>query len=496
MIPLMKITDGLSESRGIIHWLVATALALVTALVLVNLRANSATAGMVFLVLVVWSATQAGIRLSLYIAALCAFCFDFFFLLPYKTLRLAGAQQWIDMLTFAAGCLVVSRVAERARHQTLQAEQRQADVERLYELSQEMTLYEDADALIRDLPRLIHRIFSLEAVVLYVCDQDEFYAIGPDLPMGMRASLRAMTQSSNPTIATHIDYHTMPLMLGMRPVGALAWRPAALSREVSTAVSAQVAIVLARAIAIAASTRIEAVREGERLRTALIDSLTHELRTPLTSIRAAATTLIEAGGLDEAGRLDLAAIIDEEAAHLDLLIGEAVEMAEIDAQVVQVRLVPQHPRALLDQAVEESRKILASHRVNITVDGPDEPAWFDPHLLGRVLRHLLENAARHTPEGSRITLSSSRLGDRLEFRVEDNGPGIDALDLPLIFEKFYRGKRRSAASKGKGSGMGLAITRAILAAHGGEIEASSTPGQGASFRFWVPLIEKDPTLGT
>ncbi len=138
--------------------------------------------------------------------------------------------------------------------------------------------------------------------------------------------------------------------------------------------------------------------------------------------------------------------------------------------------------------MEEAHKILAAHRVKIAVEGDDEPAWFDPHLLGRVLRHLLENAAAYSPRGSRIVLSSKRVGDCLEFCVEDSGPGIDALDLPLIFEKFYRGKK----SGGKGSGMGLAITRAILAAHGGGIEASSVPGQGTSFRFWVPLVEKEP----
>jgi two-component system sensor histidine kinase KdpD len=299
-----------------------------------------------------------------------------------------------------------------------------------------------------------------------------------------------MTQGFSPTISTDSDFYIMALMLGLRPVGALGWRPALLSREVATAVSAQVAIVLARSIAIEASTRMEAVREGERLRTALIDSLTHELRTPLTSIRAAATTLMETVGLDEAARLDLVSIVDEEAARLDLLIGEAVEMAEIDANVVQIHFAPQHPRALLEQATEESRVALTGHRVTIAVEEPDEPAWFDSHLLGRVLRHLLENAASYAPAGSRIGLSSRRIGNRLEFCVEDNGPGIDALDLPLIFEKFYRGKK--GATKGKGSGMGLAITRAILLAHGGSIEACSLPGQGAKFRFWVPLVEKEP----
>jgi two-component system sensor histidine kinase KdpD len=283
------------------------------------------------------------------------------------------------------------------------------------------------------------------------------------------------------------------LMLGLRPVGALGLRPVKLSREVATAVSAQVAIALTRATAIEATARMEAAREGERLRTALIDSLTHELRTPLTAIRAAATTLIEGQGLDEDVRKDLAAIVDEESSRLDALIGEAVEMAEIDANVVEVRRVPQHPRALFDQALEESRTALTGHRVVIAVEESgdlENTAWFDPHLLGRVLRHLIENAARFSPPGGRILLGSRRNGNRLEFRVEDDGPGVDAVDLPFIFKKFYRGK--NAGRKGKGTGMGLAITRAILAAHGGEIEVESPPGKGACFRFWVPLLEKEP----
>ncbi len=449
---------------------------------------------MVFLVLVVWSSTQAGIRFRCIVAVLCALSFDYYFLPPFRTFRLAGGQEWVAMISFLVCCIVVNRVAERARRQTRKAEQRREDVERLYELSQEMMLHEDAEGLIRNMPRLINRIFALDGVVLYVRDQDQFYSSATELPMSIRASMIAMTQGQNPTQVIPGGFTVRTLMLGLRPVGALGWKPALLSHEVATAVSAQVAIVLARSIALEATARMEAAREGERLRTALIDSLTHELRTPLTSIRAAATTLLESEGMDEAGRMDLAAIVDEEAARLDSLIGEAVEMAEIDANVVKVQLAPQNPRALLELTVEESRKILASHRVTIAAeDGQekeDEPAWLDPHLLGRVLRHLLENAASYTPAGSSITLSSHRAGDRLEFRVEDNGPGIDALDLPLIFEKFYRGKR--GAITGKGSGMGLAIIRAILTAHGGGIEATSQPGHGSCFRFWVPLVEKEP----
>jgi two-component system sensor histidine kinase KdpD len=478
--------DGLGIS---LRALAGTALVAAAAAAMAFLHATSTTAGMVFLVLVVWSATRAGRWLSLYIALLCALSFDYFFLPPYHTFWLQGLEQWVEMASFAASCLVVSRVAEAARRQSLHAEQRREDVERLYALSQEMMLYDDATALTRDLPGVVARIFGLKAVMLYVREEDRFYLSSGELPGNLRAVMLAMSQGHNPMTETTAEFYAMALMLGLRPVGALAWQPDLLSHQVAAAVGAQVAIVLARSMAIETSMRTEAARESERLRTALTDSLTHELRTPLTSIRAAATTLLGAGELDETGRRDLAGIIDDEASRLDQLIGAAVEMAEIDAHVVRVHAAPYHPRALLEEAVEASRKLLARHDVQIESVEPDAPSWFDAHLLGRVLRHLLENAARYTPPGSRIRLSSRRSGQRLEFCVEDNGPGIDARDLPLIFEKFYRGGKKVPGAKG--SGMGLAITRAILAAHEGGIEATSAPGKGTCFRFWVPLVEKD-----
>jgi two-component system sensor histidine kinase KdpD len=496
MIPVESTMNLRAQAGQALRWLAATAAAALTAFVLVWLGANSTAAGMVFLVLVVWWATHAGKALSIYIAALCALLFDFFFLEPLHTLRLSGAPEWVAMLCFALSCVVVSRLSERARQQAARAEQQQADVGRLYALSQEMMLFEDAERLLHDLPAAIDRIFELRGVVLYVREQDRAYASTRTVPASVQAHMQAISQGMSPTLSPLDGYSVMPLMLGLRPVGALAWRPEAISHEVAAAVSAQVSIAVARSIAIETSARIEAARESERLRSALIDSLTHELRTPLTSIRAAATTLLETDGLDAAAQLDMVRVIDEEASRLDQLVGESVEMAEIDANVVKVKVSPTHPRTLLEQAVEESRKALAAHKVSVLVEGENTPegdrtVWVDRHLLGRVLRHLLENAAGHTPAGSRVTLSSRRSDDRLEFCVEDNGAGIDPRDLPLIFEKFYRGRRGAGARQG--SGMGLAITRAILTAHGGGIEATSQPGSGAKFHFWVPLIEKEPS---
>jgi two-component system sensor histidine kinase KdpD len=328
--------NPLAELHPALRWLAATLMAIGAAALLVGLGANSTTAGMAFLVLVVWFAAQAGIWMALWVALLCALFFDYYFLPPLYTLQIEGIQQWVAMISFLLSCVVVGRVAERARSQARKADERRADLERLYELAQEMMLHGDSAGLIHDLPGLIARIFALEGVVLYVRDQDQFYASAEDLPMSIQASMRAMTLGLNPTQVIPGAFTVRTLMMGLQPVGALGLRPARLSHEVATAVSAQVAIALTRSMAIEASTHLEAAREGERLRAALIDSLTHELRTPLTAIRAAATMLTGGEGLDrmhEAGRLELATIVDEESARLDRLIGEAVEMAEIDSAV-------------------------------------------------------------------------------------------------------------------------------------------------------------------
>ena len=188
-----------SYARDLTHWLAATLVTAAIASLLVWLGVNSTTAGMVFLVLVVWFAAQTGIWLALYVALLCAVAFDYYFLPPVHTFQIIGLQQWVAMISFVISCAVVGRLAEQARGQARQAEQRREDVERLYELSQEMMLQEDAAGLIRDLPRLIGRIFALDGVVLYIRDQDQFYSSTSDLPMSIQASLRAMTLGQNPT---------------------------------------------------------------------------------------------------------------------------------------------------------------------------------------------------------------------------------------------------------------------------------------------------------
>ncbi len=449
-------------------------------------HAGEVTAAMGFLVLVVWTGAQAGIVPSLFTAILCSLTFDYFFLLPYHTFVLAGLPEWIAMSSFLASSLAAGGVAERARHQTEQAERRREDVERLYKLSQEMMLHEDAAQLRQALPQLIRSIFALDEVVLYFLDQNLWNTTTGAPPEIIQNALSNLMKNTTSSSVQTGEYWSRPLQLGLRCMGILAWKPAQLSPELATAISAQIAIALTRAIAIETTARAEAARESEYLRTALIDSVTHELRTPLTSIRAAATTLLQGDGLDEETRRDLASVVDEESERLDTLIGQAVEMAEIDAHTIQPKLELLDPQLFLEQVVEQSQRILGKHQIVIQSQGAS-PARFDARLLARVFHHLLENAARYAPPGSQIKLTCHTTADRLEFSVADSGPGIAEADVPHVFEKLYRGK--TGIRVGKGTGMGLAIARAIVMAHRGSIEVASSPGQGARFSLWVPLEE-------
>jgi two-component system sensor histidine kinase KdpD len=211
--------------------------------------------------------------------------------------------------------------------------------------------------------------------------------------------------------------------------------------------------------------------------------VTHELRTPLTAIRAAATSLLSQPSLEEGQRQEMFAILDEESARLDRLIGQAVEMAQLDTDGIEVRAKPQRLQEVIDMALEDCHALLRGRLITVDLPPDMPPIVLDRELIRRVLRHLLENAARYSPAGSPVRISAAREAERLLVSITDQGQGIDDAEQAYIFDKFYRGSRQRMLS---GTGMGLAIAKAILRAHGGGIDVVSHRDQGATFTFWVP----------
>jgi two-component system sensor histidine kinase KdpD len=245
-----------------------------------------------------------------------------------------------------------------------------------------------------------------------------------------------------------------------------------------------IAISIERAGAVETLSRTEASRESEKLRSAILDSVTHEFRTPLTSIKASVSTLLSSAALDDAERRDLLDVIDEETDRLNRLVGEAAEMAQLDAQKVELHLEPHPVMEVIQFALEKSAPLLGKHELRLQVPETLPEVRVDLERIAEVLIHLLENAAKYSPEDTPITVSAEARARMVEISVADRGPGIDDLEQSLVFEKFYRG--RDQRYRVQGTGMGLAISKAIVEAHGGTIGLTSQLGRGSVFRFTVP----------
>jgi two-component system sensor histidine kinase KdpD len=251
------------------------------------------------------------------------------------------------------------------------------------------------------------------------------------------------------------------------------------------AIGSLVAIAIERAGAVEKLAHSEAGRESERLRSILLDSVTHDFRTPLTAIKASAQSLLGDAQLNEASRKELLTVINEESDRLDRLVGEAAQMAQLDAHALELDLQPHHIREAIDAALETNQNTLARHEVKVNVSDSLPRVNMDLRHAEEILSQLLDNAGKYSPRGTPITITAEVQGSMLLTSVADQGPGIDSIDQSMVFDKFYRG--RGLRNTVQGTGMGLTIAKAIVEAHGGTISLTTQPGHGSVFSFTLPL---------
>jgi len=229
------------------------------------------------------------------------------------------------------------------------------------------------------------------------------------------------------------------------------------------------------------------VRQGNQLRTAMLDCVTHELRTPLTSIKASVTALLSNSRLPLSQRNDLLMVINEEADRLNRLVGEAEENARLDAGA-KLDLKPHTIAEIIDAARKDCRTLLGQRSISVQVVPGLPSARADLKLAKKALMQLLENATKYSPVDEPITITAELKGNFVVTSVVDRCDGIEDSEQTLIFEKFYRGQHHR--DRVEGTGIGLHVASAIIKAHGGSLCVASRPGHGCIFSFTLPIDQQ------
>ncbi len=467
----------------------AVAAATVCVIVLIYFRwlhVNPTTVGFTFLLAILVLSAAWGLRYAIFMAFLSTMAYNYFFLPPLLRFTIADPQNWVALFAFLFTAIVASELSERARREALRAHQRRQEVERLYAFSQQLLVSENVFELLNAVPRYIVESFGVTGAAMFLeAKQEIYYFDTASQSLFPGDQLRAISGRGEPVLDRERGLCFMPLRMGVRSVGSIGLGGCDLSRATLEAVGSLTAIAIERSNAVEKLTKTEAARESDRLRSILLDSVTHEFRTPLTAIKASAETLLSDVELDKPQRKDLLAVINEESDRLNRLIGEAAEVAQLDSHQLEFHFEPRHIRDAVDAAIHESRQALQRHDLKTTIPDNLPRVRMDVGRISEVLVHLLDNAGKYSPPGTPVHVTAELRDGKIVTSVADHGPGIDDMEQEMVFEKFYRGRNQRMTIQG--TGMGLAIAKAIVELHGGKIGITSQVGRGSVFYFSLPI---------
>ena len=450
------------------------------------LHVNQTTVALSFLLAILAVSAVWGMVVSVTMSIGAMLLFNYFFLPPVGTFTIADPQNWVALGAFLLTSTVGSQLSARIRKEADAANSRRREVERLYLFSQKLLGEGNVIQLMNTIPNYIVECFEAGAAELFVPQKDKFYRSGygaAQIDEQMMKKTYARDEAmSDPQEALHF----VPVRLGVKPIASLGISGARLNRQTLDAVGSLVAIAIERARAVEQLGETEAERQGERLKSALLDAIAHDFRTPLTAIKASVTDLLAVMPEHSAQRKELLTIINEECDRLNHLVEEAAEMARLEAGQIELHFEAVEPGKLIEAAVQQQRKTLGERPLILNVESNLPAIRADVSRATDILVQLIDNGHQYSPKEQPITITAERVGDFVSFSVADHGPGIDPFEQGLIFDKFYRG--RDQRYQVRGTGMGLPIAKAIVSAHGGSITVTSQLGHGSVFSFTLPVI--------
>jgi two-component system sensor histidine kinase KdpD len=446
---------------------------------------------LVFLVAVLFSAVLFGVWTGIVASGLAFLAYNFFFVEPVLTFRVALAEDFLALGVFMLVAGLTGTLAGRLREQATTAQERARLLEHLSQLSSTLGAVASEDEARQALLHGLHLVTGRPALIV-----DRTMSTDPPMsPDDLQAADRVLRHGT-PQVAAASGwsdgrYSFYPLVIDPDAplvVGVFRAGPSPdLGKAVMSAIEQTGAAILRLRLGrLANEARVQAERES--LRSALLSSLSHDLKTPLATILGSVTTLRElASALPEAARDDLLAAIEEDARRLNAYVGDLLHMTRLQAGL-DLRLDWVDPRDIVDAAVA---RITRTHpkRIIITPVDPAMPLFrTDATLLEQALFNCLDNANGIAPEGTTIIAALRQEKGTLQFSVEDEGPGVRPEDQNRIFEPFQRGETGAV----NGTGLGLAITKGIVQALGGNlgVESPLTPKGGARFWLAFPLQEE------
>ncbi|MGW4765168.1 DUF4118 domain-containing protein [Streptomyces pseudogriseolus] len=420
---------------------------------------------LLFLSLTVAAALLGGLLPSVASAVVGSLLLNWFFTPPVHTLTIADPQNIVAIVVFVGVAVAVASVVDLAARRTHQAARLRAESEILSFLAGNVLRGETG---LEDLLERVRETFGMESAAL-------LERTGENAPWTCAGSV-------GPRPATTPDDADVDVPVGDHMALSLRGRvlPAA-DRRVLAAFAAQAAVVLDRERLKGEADRAEELAEGNRIRTALLAAVSHDLRTPLAGIKAAVTSLrsddVEWSEEDEAELLEA---IEEGADRLDQLVGNLLDMSRLQTGTV----TPVLRETDLDEVVPMALGGVLEDRVELEIPETLPMVHVDRGLLERAVANVVENAVSHSPPGEKVLVSASALGDRVELRVVDRGPGVPDAAKERIFEPF---QRYDDSPRGVGIGLGLAVARGFIEAVRGTVHAEDTPGGGLTMVLGLPM---------
>ncbi|TAK97915.1 MAG: sensor histidine kinase KdpD [Rhodospirillaceae bacterium] len=457
---------------------------------------------LVFLMAVLVSAITYGLLPSLFACLVSVLAFNFFFLPPLYTFTIADPENVVALCFFAAVAVIASNLTVRVRREAILARSRAKDTQDLYRFSRKLASAVTLDDLLWATVYQVALMLKVR-VVLLLPDGDTVgvragYPPEDTLDEADIAAAKWCWQSKREAgrgadTLPGAKRLFLPMVTGRGPVGVVGLdsdRPGLLltpdQRRLFDALADQAALGIERVNLTQDVDRARLAAETERLRSALLTSISHDLRTPLASILGSATSLrVYRDTLSREAQAELIATIQDESERLNRFIANLLDMSRLESGTIETRLDLVDLSDIVGSALERSAKVLAAHRIRTDLQSDLPMLKLDPVLFEQVLFNLLDNAAKYAPAGSEILIRAYRDDRHVRLEILDEGEGIPPDDLERIFDMFYR--VHTADRRRAGTGLGLAICRGFVGAMGGTIHARNRADrQGAAFVVTLP----------